>query len=401
MATSLGVVSIVGTLLLVAGVAAAAPHTASVFKLHAPIVLTDLYPTAGADFGGPVAAAGHCVAVGVPFNGTGGVFEAGAVNLYTSTGRLVASLGSPNPVADGGFGIALAMTTTTLVIGSLYETSQGVQYAGTAYVYSLSSTCAPTYRVELLEPSPQSFGRFGSAVGVSGPYAIIGAPEETASGVGSAGNAYLFATNGNYVTSFTSPSPQYFGNFGSSVALRGSTAYIGAPGESVGGHVYMIKRATTPALSSGMYVLTSPNAEPSGDFGGSLAVAGHLLIIGAVGESDSGASGSGNAYAFNASTGVYWYNVTNPTPAPSGGFGLSVAVSGSYIVVGAPGGGAGGNVTVYDASNGSEVAVLQAPYLQANADFGSDVAVGGATIVVGAVSETVDGDTGAGQAYIF
>jgi hypothetical protein len=404
--TGLGLVSIIGTLLLVAGAASAATHPAGLFKLHAPIELTGSYPTTGPEFGRAVAAGGSCVAVGAPLNGTGALYESGAVYLYSNSGRLVASLNSPNPSDDGAFGIALAMTATTLVVGTLLEPSQGVTYAGTAYVYSLSSTCEPTYRDELLDPNPQSAGNFGYSVAVSGSYALVGAPFETASGYDSAGNAYLFDTDGQFVTNFTSPNPEAYGNFGDSVALSGSTAYVGAPSEGQGGHVYMIKKATSPTLESGMYVLTSPNPLAGGDFGGSLSVSGRLLIIAAVGENEPGVPGSGNVYAFNASTGIYTYTLVNPSPASDDAFGGSVRVSGSYIVVGSSGeevGGsaAAGSVTVYNEKTGAEISVLTSPNFQVAGSFGGAVALNGGVIVVGADYEAVDGVSAAGHAYLF
>ena len=92
-------------------------------------------------------------------------------------------------------------------------------------------------------------------------------------------------------------------------------------------------------------------------------------------------------------------------PQPSGGFGLSVAISGTTAVVGAPGEPAGGagHAYIIDATTGTFSPTLTSPYAQANGQFGYSVAISECdpTVVVGAPRETASGQLLAGHAYFF
>src|SRR2546425_397522 len=100
--------------------------------------------------------------------------------------------------------------------------------------------------------------------------------------------------------------------------------------------------------------------------------------------------------------------LASPKPQHSGGFGQSVAISGTTVVVGAPGETANallfaGNAYVFDAASGSLVSTLTSPNAQPHRGFGQSVAIseGDPTVVVGAPQETVSSQGGAGRAYTF
>ena len=102
----------------------------------------------------------------------------------------------------------------------------------------------------------------------------------------------------------TSPNAQTGGDFGSSVAVSGTTVVVGAPLESAGtpaqplaGHAYVFDASTgflTPTT------LTSPNAQIDGFFGSSVAVneGDPIVVVGAPDESGGGSPAGGHAYVF-------------------------------------------------------------------------------------------------------
>jgi hypothetical protein len=382
-------------------------------KLHAPIELTSSAPRSMGLFGNSVAASGSYVAVGAPFESHAGHAGAGNVYLYNvSTGQPVANFGSPTPKAGGLFGYAVAMSGSTLVVGAPNETAKGKFLdAGNAYVYRINGSTA-TLQHTLPEPVPQAGpagqlgGAFGFSVAVNGASVIVGAVNETSAGTASAGNVYIFSTGGIWIANLTTPNPTLQGYFGFSVAMSGTTAFVGAPLEGSGGHTYIVLRATGPANGRTMYVLASPNAQGHGDFGWAIAVSGALLVVGASSENSSGQLSAGNAYVFNTSTGLLTRQLQNPNPETSGEFGWSVAASGNDIVVAAPGNSpygapAAGNITVINATSGKVFVKLVSPNFQANGAFGYSVAADAACIVAGAAGEGAGSIAGAGHAYIY
>jgi hypothetical protein len=85
--------------------------------------------------------------------------------------------------------------------------------------------------------------------------------------------------------------------------------------------------------------LTSPNGEGGGFFGRRVAISGDTAVVSAYTE-DSGALDSGNVYIYRRTTGNNWdsanvMQLTSPNPEPAGWFGLSIAMSGDYTVAGA------------------------------------------------------------------
>src|SRR5207244_4025539 len=122
-------------------------------------------------------------------------------------------------------------------------------------------------------------------------------------------------------------------------------------------------------------------------FGSSVAVSSNIVVVGAPFDY-TGAVDSGSAYVFNATTGALIATLNNPTPAVEDYFGLSVAVSGNTVVVGAYGDDTGntnaGSAYVFNAATGALVATLNNPTPAASDYFGAAVAVSGNTVAVGA-----------------
>jgi FG-GAP repeat len=381
--------------------------------LHAAIELSSASPQTNGGFGTSAAVANGKAAVGAPSETDAGFADAGNVYVYNSaTGHHVATIASQHPKLNGFFGNSVAMSGTTLVVGAPNETAGAVLNAGNAYVYTISGSTV-TYDCTLVDPTPVAGtstsigGAFGWSVAISGSDVLVGAPGETSGGLFQGGNAYIFSTGCGYIASLTTSNPAVMGVFGYSVALSGTTAYIGAPNEGNGGHVYLVLKATSAPASRTTYVLASPNAQSGyGGYGVSLAVGGTVLAVGARSENVSGEFAAGNAYLYNSSTGILTTQLINPSPQYEGYFGYSVAVSGVDVVVGAPNDAAfgapdAGNATVFNATTGAVLTTLTSPNFQYEGGFGSAVAADAACIVVGAGYESVGADASAGHAYIF
>ena len=122
--------------------------------------------------------------------------------------------------------------------------------------------------------------------------------------------------------------------FGQSVAIDGDTAVVGArrddDGGSSSGSAYVYTRSGTTWTQQ--QKLVASDASASAGFGGSVAIDGDTIVIGANGD-----QGSGSAYVFTRS-GTTWtqsQKLTASDPANDAEFGIHVGIDGDTAVVGA------------------------------------------------------------------
>lgn len=150
------------------------------------------------------------------------------------------------------------------------------------------------------------------------------------------------------------------------------------------------------------YALIAGDGATGDQFGASIDADGDTLVVGAPGDDDNG-SASGSAYVYLL-VDHKWYEMAKLHGSLADdwdAFGHAVAVSGSTIVVGAPGSGSNnGLVYVFERSGNawSETAVLSPSNAASGDKFGFSVAIDGDRIAVGAPRKQSD-DWGGG--YVF
>ncbi len=421
-------------------------------------------------FGGAVAIDGDTMVIGSPFEGSdvNTVLHAasmptpgtennlapasGAVYVYVRSGTTWAPqayLKAPNPEIGDAFGVAVAVSGNTIVVGASNESSNqstilhagslptaasdddSASSAGAAYVFVRSGTTWST-EAYLKASNAEASDNFGGSVAIDGDTIVVGASSEdsnqstilhagsfpTAAGdndaAGAAGAAYVFVRTGStwsqqaYLKACNNEAADTFGEV---VAISGDTIVVGAKGED-GGLPGVLNAGSLPT--------------PAGD--------------------NDAANGAGAAHVFVRS-GTTWSQqayLKSTNAGASDLFGYPVAISGDTIVVGAhledgnntavinssslPSlatannlAGAAGAAYVFfrTGSTWAQQAYLKAPNAEANDEFGYSVAISGDTIVIGAHfedsnQETVSQSTGlptpagdndanasAGAAYVF
>jgi len=298
---------------------------------------TSPYPQTGGLFGASVAVSGTRLIVGAPTETVAGLPLAGHVYIFSNTGSLVATLASPNPQTAGGFGWSVAVSGNSLVVGAIGEAAGGFAAAGHVYVFDDAGSLMTT----LTSPNPQTAGDFGFGAAVSGDIVIVGSPGEAAGGFARAGHAYVFSNTGSLDANLASPNSQNGGFFGASVAVSGKSVVVGAFGEAVGGFARAGHAYTFSNTGSLIATLTSPIPQTDGLFGNSVAVMGVSVLAGAPQETARGVDFGGQAYIFS-NRGPFVATLTSPNSRVGGFFGGSVAVSGNSVVVGASGEASGG-----------------------------------------------------------
>ncbi len=182
--------------------------------------------------------------------------------------------------------------------------------------------------------------------------------------------------------------------FGFSVALAGSVAAVDAPGVKVGrGAVYVYQRSHGNwGLAA---TLLGPAGPASSSFGNGVAVYGTTLLVGAPNVN----SGDGATYVYHRSRGRWRLQATLADPGSGGDdFGYSLAVSGSWAIIGAPAysaSAAPGSVFIYSISGKPKLRATIADPTDFNGDwFGVSVAISstpsGTVAVAGSFQDKVD-----------
>src|ERR1700733_6835379 len=218
---------------------------------------------------------------------------------------------------------------------------------GVAPVWNgLSAAPIPVPQQQELTASDGATGDyFGSSVAISGDTAIIGAPHGgslgSVSGTGP-GAAYVFVRNGSgtwtQVQELTASDGAVGDEFGAAVAMSGTTAMIAGHGKNGLGAVYVFVRNSSGTWTQ-VQELTASDGVAGDNFGKSVSVSGNTAVIGDPFKN----SYQGAVYVFARDPSGTWTQVQELTASDGAAgssdtgdvFGWSVSVSGSTAVVGA------------------------------------------------------------------
>ncbi len=389
--------------------------------------------------------------------------DSGAAYIFVRDGAGVwsqqAYLKASNTGDGDWFGWSVSVSGDTIVVGAYqedsnttgingYQLDNSASKSGAAYVF-VRDGGVWSQQAYLKASNSEANDRFSTTVALSGDVVVVGATGEASNTTGvngdqadnsavKAGAAYVFVRVGGVWSQqayLKASNTDIIDFFGYSVSVSGDTVVVGAPAEesnatgvngnqtdnsAIGpGAAYIFVRDSGGVWSQQAYLKAS-NTDARDGFGVSVSVSGDTVVVGAfaeasnatgVGGNQAGNSGAGSgaAYVFVRDVSSVWsqqaYLKASNTDAGDI-FGISVAVSGDTVVVGAHGErssatGVNGNqadnnffrsgatyVFVRDgASVWSQQAYLKASNTGANDFFGYSVSVSGDTVVVGAPEE--------------
>jgi hypothetical protein len=116
--------------------------------------------------------------------------NAGSAHVFdTTNGALIHTLNNPAPTMGDNFGRSVSISGDHVVIGADGDDPGGVAAAGAAYLFD---TVTGALLRTFTKPTPGASDFFGSSVGVSSRYVVVGVPRDNPGGVGDAGSAYLY-----------------------------------------------------------------------------------------------------------------------------------------------------------------------------------------------------------------
>ena len=350
-------------------------------------------------FGISVAISGNYAIVGAPYNDDGSTNSGSAYIFNVSTGTELHKLVASDANQNDYFGYSVAISGNYAIVGAPYNNDGGTD-SGSAYIFNVSTG---TELHKLVAIDDAAYDHFGSNVAISGNYAIVGARYND-DGSTDSGSAYIFnVSTGTQLHKLVASDAAATDYFGYSVAISGNYAIVGAYGNDDGGtdsgSAYIFNVSTGTEL----HKLVASDAAANDQFGTSVAISGNYAIVVASGDDDVPPN-SGSAYIFNVSTGTQLHKLVASDAAASDYFGHSVAISGNYAIVSAhandDGGSNSGSAYIFNVSTGTELHKLVASDAAADDQFGISVAISGNYAIVGAQYND-DGGADSGSAYIF
>ena len=307
------------------------------------------------------------------------------------TGTQLAELAGPGAIAGDLFGYSAAVSGTTMVVGEPAVSRDGI---GGTFVFT-KTTRGWQPAAELDPPDGVDSDAFGDSVAISASTVVVGAPWYASD----AGRAYVFtrAAGGWDETELTGSGTGAGDYFGGSVAISGSTIVVGAgTGYDWGGRgrAYVFTKT-----GSGWHQAAELRGDPGDSFGSPVAISGSTIAIGG-----PNSEGTASVYLFNNSS-HGWHQTSVLNNYDGDGFGQSLAISGSTLAVGATfHGGSGqslgpGVVYVFTgtAQGWVQTAVVKGSDTVGGDMFGDKIALSGTTLVSIAPAH----GSWTGRAYLF
>lgn len=316
------------------------------------------------------------------------------------------------------FGCSVAISEDHVLVGAR-RNDAGV-YSGSAYVFRRDGALWEE-TAKLMANDVEPGDDFGYRVSISEDCAVVGARFDDdacpADPHCNSGAAYVFRLQGgswSEEAKLVASDAAANDWFGDSLAANGNCIAVGAwyddGGGEKSGSVYIFRHTGTTWIQEAK--LTASDAEPGDRFGNRVSLNGEYAVVGAWLNDDACPDdpdcNSGCAYVFHhvGSTWVEEQKLLGADTAEGDNFGISVAISGDYVIVGArydddacapdyPWNCASGSAYIFkhEGSTWVEVAKVTASDAAYADMFGRTVSINGQYALVGA--------PGAMSAYVF
>jgi uncharacterized repeat protein (TIGR01451 family) len=327
---------------------------------------------------------------------------------WTEQQELTAS--DPEPNSD--FGLAVALSGDTLVVGAPGEDGPAGLESGAAYVFVRTGTTW-TEQQKLTASDASAYLGLGFSVGIDGDTVVLGTLSAHPTGPGGPGSAYVFVRSGTTwseeqkLTASDGSTDDYFGQ---SVSIVGDTVVVAARGADLpamanAGAAYVFVRQGT--TWSEQQKLTASDAGIDHFLGSAVSISGDTTLVGR-----TLADGLTDAVYVFVRSGTAWSQQQKLTSndTPSAEFGSAISVSGDTALIGAPY--APGAATEYlgaayvflrSGTAWSQGQMLQADLATADGydRFGAAVSMSGDTLLVGVPQDDIPYNVDTGSAYTF
>jgi hypothetical protein len=272
----------------------------------------------GDEFGASVALFGDTALVGAWRADIRGIVHQGSVYVFQRTGKswiFQAKLLASDQTVNGAFGLSVALSGNTALIGAREDLGNGNVHQGAAYVFQRSGK-QWVEQAKLVASDAAAEANFGRSVSIDGDFAVIGSPQHRDHKKQHRGAAYVFKRSGNkwaqqaiLLASDGAPNDL----FGNAVAISGTSVLVGAPlhADTTCAYVFALanKSIGKPFVHDGQQWLqvakfVAKDAAP-GSTVASVSLSGSSALIGAPLYEIGDNTGNGAAYVL-ISNGKNW-----------------------------------------------------------------------------------------------
>jgi len=190
-----------------------------------------------------------------------------------------------NPV-DSSFGMSVAKSGETILVGAPFKDINGTEQ-GEVSLFKLDANKSIVTESTIKMPSLANFAYFGKSISIDGNLSIIGASGKNYT-YKEPGNIFLYNIEENTTATLTqvleSPAPQMMDFFGEATALSDKYLLVSSPGHLYEnrvnvGAVYFYKREVDNTVSY-METIVPDTSLAEQKFGISVAISGDYIVIG-------------------------------------------------------------------------------------------------------------------------
>ncbi len=315
-------------------------------------VIGDYNPATASDgaandnFGNSVSISGNYAIVGASGDDIGANVNQGSSYFYFFNGTTWVQqqkVTAPDGLAGNNFGTAVSMSGNYAVVSAPGCTINGNASQGALYIF-FNNGSSWVYKQKLVANDGASSDGLGYKVGISGNYAIGSSFTDDIGTNTDQGSAYIFYNNGTSwvqqakLVSSDGTAGEYFGV---GAGISGYTAIVGAPAKTVNGNTnqgaaYIFSFNGTTWVQQ--QKLAVQDGEQGDYFGNSVSIDNNNALVGAKSDviGTNPEQGSAYMYAYNGTTFVLQQKLVAADGTQYDSFGNNVWLSGNYAMVGVP-----------------------------------------------------------------
>ncbi|MTE26690.1 LamG-like jellyroll fold domain-containing protein [Winogradskyella ouciana] len=389
-------------------------RSGTVWSEQTKLTASDAAPTD--QFGFSVDISGDYVIVGAEEDDD--VFtDSGSAYIFLRSGTSwseQAKLTASDADTQDNFGRSVAIDGIYAIVGSYLDDDEldiNNTNSGSAYTFVRSGTNW-SEQDKLIPSNPETDAYFGWSVDIDCNYAIVGARLD--GGVTESGSTYLYERSGitwAEINNFIASDAEPVDRFGTSVAIDGAYAMVGATNEDEAGNnagaLYVFEQDLPVDIPNWNEIINVAASDPeeNAQFGNTVAINGDYAVIGAFQDDNTNGTLAGAAYVF-VKSGSNWIEVAKLIASDGSAndrFGESVAIQDNHIFIGSSSNNFSSGAVYVFSNNGSnwvESQKLLASDIASGDIFGKNIDVHNNRLIVGAVSND-DAGNSSGSAYIY
>lgn len=302
----------------------------------------------GRELGYSMAGYGNFLVAGAVKDVINSTEDIGSIHLYKRDGddwKRTAMKIDPDIKFNGFFGGSVGISSTHIIVGAAYADDGANTREGKTYIIPYDADGSIGTATTLQPGDGAKDDYFGSSVAIDGDFAVIGARAKdfgiVPNQIQGAGKVYIYQRNGDtwiQAATLLAPDRAHSDQFGSSVVIAGDYLAVGSPQKRIDPYNQAGKVYVYQRSGSNWNLIkeiTDDMPLNQEFFGSALCLKDNWLFIG--GPSTSNGVGFVSAYTINGNNVTFHSKIEGSEPQLNNYFGNSIACLNNVLLIGAPG----------------------------------------------------------------